>query len=71
MGDSDSRGPKLENYLIYGMTFGLLGGSLLSPIGIMLGNVLLAVGSLGLGIAIGMLVGFMLYSFEKKKPSTE
>jgi len=66
MGDSDSRGPKLENYLIYGMTFGLLGGSLLSPIGIMLGNVLLAVGSLGLGIAIGMLVG-LCYILSKKK----
>lgn len=58
---------KLGNYLAYGMTFGLLGGSILSTIGFMFEIVFIQIAGVGIGFSLGMTVGALLYYFENSK----
>lgn len=58
--------PKLENYLIYGMIFGLLAGSLLGTFAMIAGHVFIAIGSYGAGVSLGMLIGTLLYTIKKR-----
>jgi len=65
--NTDGKKPKLENYLAYGMSFGLLGGVFLSLIGTMLENIFIQVGGFGIGLSLGTLIGTLFYSIENKK----
>lgn len=69
MGMSDKtneNNPKLESYIVYGMICGLFIGSIFGTIGIINGNVLLAVSCSGFGSSFGVLAGVLLYSIKKR-----
>ncbi|MCD8511702.1 MAG: hypothetical protein LRY73_18860 [Bacillus sp. (in: Bacteria)] len=62
----ENENAKLENYLVYGMIFGLLGGSVLSIFGTMFEIVFIQVGGVGIGLSLGMMIGVIIYSLKQK-----
>ncbi|MFN7252487.1 MAG: hypothetical protein ACK4M9_17160 [Anaerobacillus sp.] len=65
--NKDENETKLGTNFAYGLSFGLLGGGVLSLIGTMLENVYIQVGGFGIGLSLGVLIGALLYYIEKKK----
>ncbi|MCD8510079.1 MAG: hypothetical protein LRY73_09565 [Bacillus sp. (in: Bacteria)] len=66
----DEKKLKLEDYLAYGMTFGLLGGSLLSTFAFMFGNTEIGMGSIGTGLLVGMTIGLLLFTMQNGNDET-
>lgn len=60
----ENKNAKLENYLVYGMIFGLLAGSVLSIIGTMFEIIFIQVGGVGIGLSLGMMIGVLIYSLK-------
>ncbi|AST91148.1 hypothetical protein ACWE42_17595 [Sutcliffiella cohnii] len=62
--NKENKNRKLENYLVYGMVSGLFGGSILSTIGMMIGNSFIQIAGIGVGFSLGMTIGALLYYFK-------
>ncbi|WBL16953.1 hypothetical protein [Sutcliffiella sp. NC1] len=65
--NKDNKNRKLENYLVYGMVCGLFGGSLLSTIGMMVGNSFIQIAGFGIGFSLGMTLAALLYYYKTRK----
>ncbi|MFC4409001.1 hypothetical protein ACFOZY_00985 [Chungangia koreensis] len=58
---------KLGNYIAYGISFGLLGGALLSLIGMMIDNTFLKIAGYGFGLGFGTIIGALSYAIGNRK----
>lgn len=63
----NSQNPKLETYLLYGIIFGMLGGVLISLLGIITDILFFKAGGFGVGLSLGVLAGVLLHSAKTKQ----